>query len=90
MNMFVPDNSVNEQEEMTSRKVDEPEVEPEEERGYTFASPVNTIEEDDGEDGLFLDDEFDIIEEESADQTINAEGMMDVNSTKDRLQKKAQ
>lgn len=92
INMFTPDNSVNEQNEMTSRQVEEPEAAPEEERGYSFASPENNNieEEDEGEDGLFLDDEFDIIEEESADQTINAEGMMDVNSTKDRLQKKAQ
>ena len=50
----------------------------------------DNIEDDEGEDGLFLDDEFDIIEEDTADQTINAEGMMDINSTKDRLQKKAQ
>ncbi|MGD1960654.1 MAG: cell division protein FtsZ [Fulvivirga sp.] len=94
INMFQMDNSVNEKDEMTSRKVDEPKVEPEEERGYSFAAPVNNandnIEDDEGEDGLFLDDEFDIIEEDTADQTINAEGMMDINSTKDRLQKKAQ
>ncbi|MEM7108995.1 MAG: cell division protein FtsZ [Bacteroidota bacterium] len=93
INMFELDNSVNQTEEMTSRTVEPEEPKIEEERGYSFAAPRNladdSIEEDDGEDGLFLDDEFDVIDEDTTDQTINSEGMMDINSTKERLQKKA-
>jgi cell division protein FtsZ len=51
----------------------------------------NTDDEDDGEEGLFRDeDEFDTKSEPYGDQTINAEGMMELRSTKERLKQQAE
>jgi len=93
------DNSVNEKGDFEVRKKPEtfsdskPEVEPTE-REMIFTGPFNRIEpvkeqEEDGEDGLFKDDEFDNITEKYGDQVINEEGMMELRSTKQRLQQQA-
>lgn len=91
INMFSNDNSVNQRNgEITKKEVERPENGQSQERGYSFTSPVNSSDNE-GEDGLFseLEDEFEFMDD-FADQHINDEGMMDVHSTKDRLQQKAQ
>jgi cell division protein FtsZ len=63
----------------------------EEERSYTFElfRKNDTVEEE-GEDGLFTeDDEFMVGKEVSADQIINDEGMMEYRKTKARLEQQA-
>ena len=101
INMFANDNSVNNtQGEITKRDIDQPSSNTSnngtasnnsQERGYSFTSPVNATD-DDGDDGLFseLEEEFEIVDENDSDQHINEDGMMDIISTKDRLQEKAQ
>ncbi|UII32653.1 cell division protein FtsZ [Fulvivirga ulvae] len=101
INMFSNDNSVNNtQGEITKREIDQPSSgnnnngnssSNSQERGYSFTSPVNATD-DDGDDGLFseLEEEFEIMDENDTDQHINDDGMMDIRSTKDRLQEKAQ
>lgn len=64
------------------------------EREMIFTGPFNTVppsvpEDDDGEDGLFKDDDFDQVTEKYGDQVINEEGLMALRSTKERLQQQA-
>ncbi|QSE99047.1 cell division protein FtsZ [Fulvivirga lutea] len=94
INMFETDNSVNNDNssELTSRTTEEEEEDSFSAR-YSFAKPESRIEDDeDGDDGLFdeLDDEFEIVGDDEGDQQINADGMMDVRSTKERLKKQAE
>jgi cell division protein FtsZ len=63
------------------------------ERELIFTGPFNRIDpappEDEGEEGLFQDDDFDPANEKFGDQTINEEGMMELRNTRDRLQQQA-
>lgn len=70
------------------------------ERTTMFTGPFNKIEsnippeqnedEDEGEDGLFKEDDFDDVTTQFGDQIINEEGMMELRSTKQRLQQQAE
>jgi cell division protein FtsZ len=95
------DNSVNENKDLELRRKIEREAQREKEeaeksapREISFTGPFNRTEEtaqkDDGEEGLFADDDFDSNAVKYGDQVINDEGMMDVRSTKQRLQKQAE
>ncbi|MFZ6009881.1 MAG: cell division protein FtsZ [Bacteroidota bacterium] len=91
------DNSINENRDLQLRKKQEPPKENTQrpsEREMIFTGPFNKVEEtpaeDDGEDGLFKDDEFDNASMKYGDQMINDDGMMDLRTTKDRLQQQAQ
>jgi cell division protein FtsZ len=101
--LFTPDNSVNENNDLEVRKVTEikPEIKPEVreekplERELVFAGPFNkveepTSEEDEGEESLLNDDDFDDSVEQYGDQVISEEGMMELRSTKQRLQQQAE
>ncbi len=93
--LFERDNSVNETEsEITSRmiKQEEPKEEVAPEPSYSFVRPVNRLDDEDEEDDLFRaeDDEFEIMDENSQDQLINDEGMMEVHDTRDRLKQASQ
>lgn len=98
--LFNPDNSVNEKGDLeVRRKVDngvdtKPNEEKPLERELVFTGPFDRVEqsrEDDeeGEEGLFTDDEFDGVTEQYRDQVINEEGNMELRSTKQRLQQQA-
>ncbi|MFN3839353.1 MAG: cell division protein FtsZ [Cyclobacteriaceae bacterium] len=54
--------------------------------------PVNDAFGDEGDEGLFgsFDDEFDAAPEKSADQVVNADGMMELRTTKERLRQQAE
>ncbi len=95
--LFTPDNSVNENNDFEVRKMIEikPEIIEEKpvERELVFTGPFNKIEEpakneDEGEDSLLNEDEFDNIDQYS-DQVVSEEGMMELRSTKQRLQQQA-
>lgn len=68
-----------------------------EERAYTFTlfdktenTNTNSIDDEEGENGLFAeDDEFQIGREVSADQVINDDGLMEVRRTRERLEQQA-
>ncbi len=65
------------------------------EREMIFAGPFNKVEEpvneeDEGEDSLLNDDDFDNVTEKYGDQVVNDEGMMELRSTKQRLQQQAE
>ncbi|MBI3219931.1 MAG: cell division protein FtsZ [Bacteroidetes bacterium] len=66
-----------------------------EERAYTFTlfdktESTNSIDDEDGDNGLFAeDDEFQIGREVSADQVINDDGLMEVRKTRERLEQQA-
>jgi cell division protein FtsZ len=66
-----------------------------EERAYTFTlfdktENTNSIDDEDGDNGLFAeDDEFQIGREVSADQVINDDGLMEVRRTRERLEQQA-
>lgn len=91
-----PDNSVNESKEIQIKtRTPEPDAgeEKSQERELVFKGPftnVNNFESvDDGEEGLFRDDEFDPATEKYGDQRINEEGMMELRSTRERLEQQA-
>ena len=101
--LFTPDNSVNENNDLEVRKVTEikPEIKPEVreekpiERELVFTGPFNKVEEptneeDEGEESLLNDDDFDGSVEQYGDQVISEEGMMELRSTKQRLQQQAE
>ena len=83
--------------DLTPESRNEPEVP--QERELVFTGPFNKIEttpeeergaeEEGGEDSLFKDDDFDNVTERYGDQVINDEGMMELRSTKQRLQQQA-
>jgi cell division protein FtsZ len=74
-------------------KPEESDEHPQTAKSYTFTlfdktQPEN--EEDEGDDGLFAeDDEFQVGKEISSDQIINEDGMMEVRRTKERLAQQA-
>jgi cell division protein FtsZ len=99
--LFNADNSVNESGSLELKK--KPEIkkdaaeEKTSEREITFTGPFNRAEQsvpaeddDDGEESLLKDDEFDDVSTRYGDQIINDEGMMELRSTKQRLQKQAE
>lgn len=67
------------------------------EREFTFSGPFsNNIDnkptsnhQEEGDEGLFNDDDFDL-SDRYGDQTINEDGMMELRSTKQRLQQQAE
>ena len=94
-----PDNSVNENNDFEVRKKTEIKPEPKEEkpaeREIVFTGPFNKVEEplddeDEGEDSLLNDDDFDDSVEKYGDQIVSEEGMMELRSTKQRLQQQAE
>jgi len=96
--LFSPDHAANESNDMGSRRAPEMKPKPANEesieREQVFAGPFNQAEptpadHDDGEDSLFKDDEFDDVTPRYGDQVINDEGMMELRSTKQRLQQQA-
>ncbi len=96
--LFQADNSINDKNDFEVRKKSTTEPDRSEEkpmeRELVFTGPFNKIEEpknedNDGEEGLFADDDFDIRSEQYGDQVINDDGMMQHRSTKQRLQQQA-
>jgi cell division protein FtsZ len=94
--LFERDNSVNERsDEMTTRTLSGPSFPMEKETpqpSYSFVNPVNHMNNEEDEDDLFRaeDDEFEVTDEDSGDQMINDEGMMEIHDTRDRLKQAAQ
>ena len=102
--LFATDNSVNENNDLEVRQKIEikPEITPEIkeekplERELIFAGPFNKVEEpineeeDEGEDSLLNDDDFDDSVERYGDQVVSEDGMMELRSTKQRLQQQAE
>ena len=102
--LFTTDNSVNENNDLEVRKKIErsslksdPKSEEEKplERELVFTGPFNKVEEptneeDEGEESLLNDDDFDDSVEQYGDQVISEEGMMELRSTKQRLQQQAE
>jgi cell division protein FtsZ len=95
--LFNTDNSVNEKGDLEVKKKESP-PEPKQdhepaEREIVFTGPFNRVEpvkdEEEGEEGLFRDDEYDHSSEKYGDQVINEEGMMELRNTKQRLQQQA-
>ncbi|AYB29257.1 cell division protein FtsZ [Chryseolinea soli] len=98
--LFSPDHSVTENNDMGSRRTPEIKTSASEEepveREQVFTGPFNRVEpvqpentDDDGEESLFKDDDFDDVTPRYGDQVINDEGMMELRSTKQRLQQQA-
>jgi cell division protein FtsZ len=55
----------------------------------TSTDSTSTNEKDDGDDGLFMDDDFDTTMEKYGDQSIDEEGMMNIRTTRSRLEQQA-
>lgn len=102
--LFTPDNSVNEKDKGLQLKNKEERDKPEENdfmeepvhREMVFKGPfikveepLDTDDEKDGEDGLFAEDEFDTTSIKYGDQKINDDGMMELRTTRDRLEQQA-
>src|SRR6187402_1915251 len=96
--LFQADNSINDKNdfEVRTKSTIEPDRSEDRpvERELVFTGPFNKTEEpkkddNDGEEGLFADDDFDIRSEQYGDQVINDDGMMQHRSTKTRLQQQA-
>ena len=91
------DNSVNENKDLQLKNKPTPAKEDENEgpktRELIFTGPFNKVDspsDPTDEDERFLKhDEFDPSTEKYSDQTINAEGMMELRTTRDRLQQQA-
>jgi cell division protein FtsZ len=99
--LFNADNSVNESGSLELKKKPDIKKDPADEKPFereiTFTGPFNrtdhsvpTEDDDDGEESLLKDDEFDDVSTRYGDQIINDEGMMELRSTKQRLQKQAE
>lgn len=102
--LFTPDNSVNQfnNKEVELKKQSEPKTETRDEKpndnGISFTGPFNRIDsdsfdkhnEDEGEESLFRDDDFEGTGERYGDQVINEDGMMELRSTRQRLQQQAE
>ena len=97
-----PDNSVNQKRDLEMRTKPQPPTPPQpkkdsyeeksNERELFFTGPFNKVEPgnlSDDDDALLKDDDFDQASERYGDQTINEEGMMELRTTKDRLQQQA-
>lgn len=90
-NLFEVDNGVNKREgEMEKKEVTRMQPPQQPQRTYSFTTPVNNSEEDDEDLFGIDDDNFDITAEEENDQHINQDGMMELKSTKSRLEIQAQ
>jgi cell division protein FtsZ len=100
--LFKTDNSVNEANDWEVKKqVPEKDAEsgtsgqPRPEREVMFTGPFKRVdpptpeEDEEGEESLFKDDDFDHTSERYGDQVINEEGMMELRTTKQRLQQQA-
>jgi cell division protein FtsZ len=102
--LFTPDNSINEKKDFHVKTKPEirpdnkkdPSQERPTERDVVFTGPFNKIPavpadepQDDGEESLLKEDDFDPVTERFGDQTINEEGMMELRTTKERLQQQA-
>jgi cell division protein FtsZ len=102
--LFTPDNSVNDKKDFQLRTTTtvKPEVKPStpgkdireenlNEREFSFTGPFNKIDslDDEGEESLLKDDDFDPVSEKYGDQIIDEDGMMDIRTTRDRLQQQA-
>ncbi|HEY9046984.1 MAG TPA: cell division protein FtsZ [Ohtaekwangia sp.] len=92
------DNSVNEKKDLELKTKPEPKQDKIEEkpmeREVTFSGPFNKVEpsrheEEADNDSLFRDDDFDVTSVQYGDQVINDDGMMELRSTKQRLQQQA-
>ncbi|WP_333820070.1 cell division protein FtsZ [Ohtaekwangia sp.] len=95
------DNSVNEKKDFELKTKLEPKPDKQDrneekpmEREVTFSGPFNKVEpprheEEDGDDALFRDDDFDVTSVQYGDQVINDDGMMELRTTKQRLQQQA-
>ncbi|HEY8935719.1 MAG TPA: cell division protein FtsZ [Cyclobacteriaceae bacterium] len=95
--LFTPDNSINENGDLKLRRKEDERKGAEEkpmERDVVFTGPFNSRaefheeDEDQGEDSLFKDDEFDS-QTKYSDQVIDDDGMMNLRTTKERLQQQA-
>ncbi len=91
-----PDNSVNENKDLTlGQKPQAPPADEEksEIRELVFTGPFNKVEptddHDNEDDRRLRNDDFDPLTEKYSDQVINAEGMMELRSTRERLQQQA-
>jgi len=95
------DNSINEKKEVELKVKPDPKNdhtdEKPTERELVFTGPFNNRNEqitnhldEEGEESLFKDDDFDSPHQRYGDQIINEDGMMDIRSTKQRLQQQAQ
>ena len=93
IHLFEVDNPANRPDDLVKkeRETEEPGKPTPQDRGYSFANPMNEDPGDPGEESLFseLEEEFEILDEGNADQLINDQGMMDIKSTRDRLQQRA-
>ncbi len=94
--LFTPqnaDNSINENKEPKLMKKDTPGEQPDgaaSEREFVFTGPfhkIDTGDEDDRHPGH--EDDFDDVSEKYGDQVINEEGMMELRTTRERLQQQA-
>jgi cell division protein FtsZ len=63
------------------------------ERELIFTGPFNRVDslqdENEGDDSLLKDDDFDPVSEKYGDQVISEDGMMELRTTRDRLQQQA-
>lgn len=97
--LFNADNSINEKKDLEVKT--KPSVPPKKdagnersnERELTFTGPFNRVDnertEEEDDDSLLRDDDFDTSSEKYGDQVINEEGMMELRTTRDRLQQQA-
>jgi cell division protein FtsZ len=97
------DNSVNEKNFEVRNKMTPPPAKEQEDseptqsqpREMVFTGPFNRIQqepakEEEGEESLFQDDDFDSASMKYGDQVINDDGMMELRSTRQRLQQQAE
>lgn len=102
--LFAPDNSVNhhrsdvklkgQEEEPKPTMKEEPKRRDDTPQQSVFSGPFSKIEDnhqekEGGDEGLFIDDDFDTMNARYGDQQIDEEGMMNVRTTRDRLEKQA-
>jgi cell division protein FtsZ len=103
--LFTPDNSVNENNNKSvelkkSDFNDEPKEQKSGNNGFVFTGPFTKIDapipaanyndESEGEESLFTEDDFDQSGSQFGDQVINDDGLMELRSTKQRLQQQAE
>lgn len=93
------DNSINQKKDLELKTTPEPKENRDDkttEREIVFTGPFNRAEppveksKEDDDSLLGADDDFDHISQQYGDQVINDDGMMDVRSTKQRLQQQAE
>jgi cell division protein FtsZ len=94
-----PDNTLNQSKDLEMKTRQQPPTPPKkdatgksEERELIFSGPFNKIDpphQEGDDDSLLKDDDFDPMSEKYGDQVINEEGMMELRTTRDRLQQQA-